>query len=258
MTDDAYEPDKLLTRMYPEARVGGFSRVNGDLEFYTRINALVDQDSRVLDFGAGRAWWATEPFPEMSRRMRTFKGRVKEVVGTDVDPAVLDNPVLDSAHVVELGAPLPFADESFDLVYADYVLEHVNSDDAPDVAADVMRVLKPGGWFAARTPNKWGMTGLGARAIPNRLHVKVLTRLQPERKAEDVFPVRYEMNTRKQLRRQFAPHDVHVYGHSSEPAYFGRSVVAWRAAALLGRLTPPRLSPTLMVFVQKTSGEGRG
>ncbi|MEV7398339.1 class I SAM-dependent methyltransferase [Aeromicrobium sp. NPDC092404] len=250
--NDDFKPDPTLLRVFPEAAVGGYSRVNGDIEFYSRINALVDEKSRVLDFGAGRAWWMFEPIPEMPRRLRMLRGRVAEVVGTDVDDAVLTNPSLDKGLVVEIGKPLPFEDASFDLVFADFVLEHINAADAQDVADDIMRVLKPGGWFAARTPNKWGMVGLGARAIPNGLHVRLLKRLQPDRVAEDVFPVRYQMNTRRTLRRLFGRHRTYVYGNTSEPAYFGRSVTAWRLVSFLNRLTPPALSPALLVFVQKT------
>jgi SAM-dependent methyltransferase len=248
---DDFVPNTTLQRLYPEAAVGGYSRKDGQIEFYTRVNALVDENSRVLDFGAGRGHWAVDPMPHMSKRLRWMRGRVAEVVGTDVDPVVMTNPSLDVAHVVELGASLPLESESFDLVVADYVLEHVNAEDAPALAHDVMRVLKPGGWFAARTPNKWGMIGLGARAIPNRLHVRILNRLQPGRKAEDVFPTRYSMNTRGDLRRLFAPHSAYVYGHTSEPQYFGRSRIAWRIAAAIDHFTPSRLAPTLMIFVQK-------
>jgi len=254
MTHSDFTPDPTLQRLYPEAAVGGYSRTDGQIEFYTRINALVDEKSRVLDFGAGRGQWAVDPMPAMSVHLRRLRGRVAEVVGTDVDEAVLDNPALDTAKVVPLGDPLPFEDASFDLVVADHVLEHVGANEARDVADDVMRVLKPGGWFAARTPNKWGMIGIGARAVPNRLHVRTLSKLQPDRKAEDVFPTRYQMNTRRALRRLFAAHGVYVYGHTSEPTYFGRSPLAWRLAAALGRLTPPAFAPTLMIFVQKADG----
>lgn len=251
MSADEFEPSSTLTRLYPESAVGGYSRKDGQIEFYTRINALVDEHSRVLDFGAGRGHWAVDPMPRMSKQLRWMRGRVAEVVGTDVDPVVESNPSLDVAHVVGLGEPLPLEDASFDLVVADYVLEHVNAEDAPALAEDIMRVLKPGGWFAARTPNKWGMIGLGARVVPNSMHVRMLDKLQPGRKAEDVFPTRYSMNTRGDLNRLFAPHAIHVYGHSSEPVYFGRSPVAWRIAAAIDHFTPTRLAPTLMIFVQK-------
>jgi SAM-dependent methyltransferase len=248
---ESFDPHPLLSRLYPEAKVGGFSKLDGQVEFYTRVNALIDANSRVLDFGAGRGYWAVEPMPEMSRRLRMLRGRVAEVVGADVDPVVEHNPTVDRSVVLAQGQPLPFDDATFDLVIADYVLEHVTPDDAGDVASELMRVLRRGGWLAARTPNKWGMIGIGARAVPNHLHTTLLARLQPGRKAEDVFPTQYAMNTRSDLRRLFAGHDVHVYGHTSEPTYFGRSKTAWRLAAGLGRITPPRLEPTLMIFVQK-------
>lgn len=247
-----FQPGETLSRLYPEVRAGGYTRYDGFIEFYTRVNALLGPDSRVLDFGAGRGLWAIEPFPELHRRLRSFHERVAEVHGVDVDPVVLDNATLTSAQVIEPGARLPFADASFDLVLADHVLEHVGEEDAPTVAAEILRVLEPGGWLAARTPNKWGMIGIGARAVPNDLHTRVLRRLQPHRKAEDVFPVRYSMNTRRSLTALFPPpHELVVYGHSSEPTYFGSNAPAWRVAQLVDRLTPPALAPTLMVFVRK-------
>jgi SAM-dependent methyltransferase len=247
-----FRPGTTLARLYPEVDAGGFTRHDGFIEFYTRVNALLGPDSEVLDFGAGRGLWATEPLPDLHKQLRAFHERVARVCGVDVDPVVLENPALASAEVIEPGAVLPFADESFDLVLADYVLEHVAEEDAATVAAEVLRVLRPGGWFAARTPNKWGVIGLGARAVPNRMHTRVLSRLQPGRKAQDVFPVRYSMNTRRRLTRFFPPpHRLVVYGHASEPTYFGSAVPAWRAAQLVDRLTPPALAPTLMVFVRK-------
>lgn len=255
MSSEEFQPSETLARLYPEATVGGFSRYDGFIEFFTRVNALLDDDSVVLDFGAGRGLWMHEPFPASSRRLRAFHERVARVVGIDVDEAVLTNRALAEAKVIVPGDPIPYPDAMFDLVLADHVLEHVSRDHAPGVAEEILRVLKPGGWLAARTPNKWGMIGIGARAVPNDLHTKVLSRLQPGRKDEDVFPVEYSMNTRRQLRRLFpAPHRVVVYGHTSEPTYFGRSKLAWRLGAFVGRLTPPPMQPTLMVFVQKAGG----
>lgn len=247
-----FQPAPTLARLYPEVRAGGYTRYDGFVEFYTRVNALLDSDSEVLDFGAGRGLWAHEPMPALHKQLRAFHERVKSVRGVDVDPVVLENPTLAEAQVIEPGAPLPFDDGTFDVVVADHVLEHIDRDDAPVVAAELVRILKPGGWLAARTPNKWGFIGLGARAVPNKLHTRALTRLQPDRKAQDVFPVRYNMNTRRQLKQLFpAPLELVVYGHSSEPTYFGSAAPVWRMVQVVDRLTPPRLQPTLMIFVHK-------
>lgn len=247
-----FHPGPQLTRMYPEVEAGGFTRYDGFIEFYSRVNALLTAQSSVLDFGAGRGLWAFEPMSDYHRQLRSFHTRVARVEGVDVDEVVLSNPTLAAAHQILPGAPLPYDDATFDVVVADYVLEHVAQEDAEQVAGEILRILKPGGWLAARTPNKWGIIGLGARTVPNGLHTKVLRRLQPERKAQDVFPVRYSMNTRRDLRRLFgAPHHLVVYGHASEPTYFGSSASAWRFAQIADRLTPPVLAPTLMVFVRK-------
>lgn len=252
-TEQPFHPGETLQRLYPEVRAGGYTRHDGFIEFYTRVNALLEESSEVLDFGAGRGLWATEPLPALHKRLRAFHERVAAVHGVDVDPVVLDNPTLASAQVITPGEALSFPDATFDLVLADHVLEHVAAQDAEGVAAELLRVLKPGGWLAARTPNKWGVIGLGARAVPNELHTRVLRRLQPSRKAEDVFPVRYSMNTRRQLARLFGPpHELVVYGHASEPTYFGDAAPVWRVAQLVDRLTPPRLAPTLMIFVRKS------
>ncbi len=251
-THPKFRPSRTLAHLYPEVGAGGFTRADGFVEFYSRVNALLESGTEVLDFGAGRGLWATENLAPYHRQLRAIEKRAKRVVGVDVDPVVLENPTLAEAKLMEPGGPIPYPDGSFDMVIADHVLEHVGAESAPVVADEIMRVLRPGGWLAARTPNKWGIIGIGARAVPNDLHTRVLRRLQPDRKAEDVFPVRYQMNTRKALRRLFPePAEVIVFGHSSEPRYFGESPTAWRAAQLADRLTPPRFAPTLMIFVRK-------
>jgi SAM-dependent methyltransferase len=239
--------------MYPEVAAGGFTRHDGFVDFYVRIGSLLTGESRVLDFGAGRGEWADGRLSAFHRKIRDFRPVAKEVVGIDVDPVVLENETLDSAYVITPGQPLPFEPASFDLVVADHVLEHVAHEDAPAIVSDLERIIAPGGWFAARTPNKWGMIGIGARAVPNRMHVSVLRGLQPGRLAEDIFPTRYAMNTRKHLRRLFDDEtwDLSVYGHASEPQYAGSSRAAWRVAAFVDRLTPPRMLPTLMIFARR-------
>jgi SAM-dependent methyltransferase len=54
------------------------------------------------------------------------------------------------ARVVEEGAPLPFAEDAFDVVWAGEVLEHVA--DVVGLLADVRRVLRWGGRLLVTTP----------------------------------------------------------------------------------------------------------
>jgi SAM-dependent methyltransferase len=256
---EANEPSpRQLTarRLYPEIAAGGYSRHDGFVDFFLRVRSLLTSESAVLDFGAGRGAWTEGELAPLQRELRDLKGHVARVVGVDVDPVVLENDSLDEVLQIEPGGRLPFDDETFDLVLADHVLEHVSRTDAPAVAAEFARVLKPGGWISARTPNRWGLIAIAARLVPNRLHVAVLKRLQPGRPAEDVFPTRYAMNTHRDLRRLFPEPQwtLATYGHVGSQQYAGTSAVAWRVASFLDRLTPPRLAPTLMVFARRNEG----
>lgn len=238
-------------RLYPEARIGGYTRVDSTVEFYTRIGTLVAPDSTVIDLGAGRGSVHADRPTSIQSKVSFFKGRARQVIGIDPDPAVHENPSLDEARLLE-GDRLPLDNECADLIFADWVLEHI--DDPQAFAVEVARTLKPGGWFCARTPNRWGYIGLATNLVPNRLHTAVLKRTQPGRKERDVFPTRYRINTPGALRRAFPSNafECIVYGVNSEPAYFGNSMVLWRLAQLMFRLTPPGFEAQLLIFVKKT------
>ena len=170
-------------------------------------------------------------------RGRVARGRRRPTSTT----AVLDNPTLASAQVIAPGEPLPFDDATFDLVVADHVLEHVDAEHAPEVAAEILRVLKPGGWFAARTPNKWGMIGVGARAVPNDLHTRVLAGSSPTARPRTSSRSATDEHPQVPSPGCSPPHAVFVYGHASEPTYFGHSAVGGGSLPGVDRLTPARL-----------------
>jgi hypothetical protein len=94
---------------------------------------------------------------------------------------------------------------------------------------------------------------MGARLVPNDLHVRALRVLQPTKKDIDTFAVRYRLNTRRAIRRYFPPSDFDdlSYFVHTDPAYFADSIFAWRAMNLIDRALPPQLREILLVFVQK-------
>src|SRR5947209_4817367 len=102
---------------YRETGAGGFTRVDGSIAFYTRINALLEQSMVVLDLGAGRGAF----FDGTSRYRRDLlklQGKVAKVIGIDVDRAILAHPALDDAMVYD-GGRLPLSDQSVDMVVSD-------------------------------------------------------------------------------------------------------------------------------------------
>jgi SAM-dependent methyltransferase len=127
-----------------------------------------------------------------------FRTQVAHVADVDVDVAVLDNPFLDSAAIIRMDdGRIPYDDGAFDVVFSDNVLEHLR--DPVATLCEVRRVLKPGGVFLAKTPNKWHYMPLVARATPLWFH-RFYNRMRG-RSESDTFPTVYRCNTRGAVTR---------------------------------------------------------
>lgn len=241
---------RIAGRFFPEIAAGGFTRVDGTIAFYSRINALVSDSSIVVDFGAGRGKFVDDLIT-YRRELRWLKGRVQRIIGLDIDDIILENPALDESHVIFEGRALPLADESVDLIVSDFTFEHVK--DPHWLAEELSRILKIGGWICARTPNKWGYIAVLARLVPNKLHGAVLHVVQPQKKRIDTFPTFYRLNTRQDLRNFFpAQRFEHiVFEHDAEPAYVANSILGWRLTLLLSRISPRRARTMLFIFLRK-------
>lgn len=258
MIHEGYESMKsdALAPIYPEMGAGGFTRADGTIEFYGRVNALLRPDMVAVDLGAGRGC-QFEDDNAYRRDMVRIQGKVARVIGIDVDPAVLTNTFVDEARVYD-GGRLPLDDASADLIYCDWVLEHI--EDPAVFAAEVTRVLKLGGWFCARTPTAHSLTATASRLVPNRLHAKSLETIQGgTRKSEDVFPAFYRLNTLGALRKFFPAERWNNFSYTFSPSpsyHFGKTFVARAMAALL-YVKQPLGGENLLVFLQKSAGTGR-
>jgi SAM-dependent methyltransferase len=244
---------ELERRVFSEVNVSGFAHSDQEVAFFTQVAALLRPTDVVLDFGAGRGAWMYEDPSYFRRHIQNFRGRCAHVDGCDIDPIVLENATLDEARTFRPGEALPYEDDRFDIIIARYVFEHIP--DPEWAARELLRVLRPGGWICAMTPNKWGYVALAARLLPNRLHARALTRVQPHRKEIDVFPTVYRLNTPEAARRYFGGGgDVFHYTTSAVPSYHFKSMILFRLLLFFHRFLPPRLDVGLRLFIRKHAG----
>lgn len=150
----------------------------------------------LLDFGAGRG-----AVPE-----HRFRGLVARTSGVDIDNAVLENTYLDDAKVMSPTAPIPYDDNSFDVVISANVLEHVQDPDS--VFDEIHRVLKPGGFFVFQTPNRSHYVPALARMTPHFVHLWVNGRRGVDDR--DTFPTVYRANTPAMIRRLAQRHNFQI------------------------------------------------
>ena len=172
---------RLDRSFYPE-----FGDNWDDEIFRQAIQIYLRPDSTVLDLGAGAG---------IVEQMN-FRDSVSKVCGVDLDPRVTSNPFLHEGKVGS-GARIPYDDKTFDVVFSDNVLEHLEDPEA--VFVDIARVLKPGGKFLFKTPNKAHYMPLIARLTPHRFHA-FINRLRG-RATVDTFPTRYLVNSRRDVCR---------------------------------------------------------
>lgn len=242
----------VLAKFYPESQICGISRIDHRVVFFNQVNGLLRPDMRVLDFGAGRGKWAeTESGHKLA--LTTLKGKCREVVGADVDDAVLENQLTDSNVIIDAASPLPFEDESFDVILSWATFEHIER--AELVSSELTRVLKPGGWICAWTPSKWAYFAIAARLIPDRYQSHfVKWTAAGARKEKDVFPTYYRLNTIKELRQHFPQFEDYSYYWNGPPAYHAGSVaLAWTWKAWMS-LLPRQFSQSIHVFMRKRAG----
>jgi SAM-dependent methyltransferase len=175
-----------LTRWIDQTCYPRHSKNWDDQLFRGAISARLKPDMTILDLGAGAG---------IVEQMN-FRGIVNRVYGVDLDPRVVGNPFLDEGRVSDAGG-IPYSDGLFDLVFSDNVLEHLAEPEA--VFKEVARVLKPGGVFLFKTPNKWHYMPIIARLTPHAFH-QFVNRVRG-RAEVDTFPTLYRANTKADVLR---------------------------------------------------------
>lgn len=249
--------NKFISRFYPESRLLGYTFVDGTIQFYNAVNKLMGKNAlekTFLDLGCGRGWYmySDEASAEgIIKQLRNFKGRVKKVIGIDVDKNAATNPALDEFRLLVLGKPWPLEDNSIDICVCDYVVEHIT--DVTFFFSELTRILKKDGVVCIRTPNKFGYVAVASSLVPNSLHKKLLKKVQPTREEKDVFPVAYECNSKKKFLRLFKEYgfEGYVFYYEAEPNYLKFSYGSFALGYYLHKLLPGNFKNTLFAFGKK-------
>lgn len=103
-----------------------------------------NEKAKVLDIGCADG--------SFSRQVADRIG-VEQIYGVEISPRYVYEACKKGVYVVlgDVDRGLPFKDDSFDIVFSNQVLEHVNSTD--DFIKECYRVLSNGGICIASTPN---------------------------------------------------------------------------------------------------------
>jgi SAM-dependent methyltransferase len=108
--------------------------------FATQVARYFPKSAKILELGAGQG-----------QDSRYFANRDFQVLATDFSKYALDQ-ILDpcvSKQIVDLSQVLPFAPESFDVVYSHLALHYFDSRRTRQLFDEIYAILKPGGIFAA-------------------------------------------------------------------------------------------------------------
>lgn len=175
---------RTLTEAVPFRPVPKHSQVEYAVALLEHIRPGIDW----LDIGCGRQvvpeWvWS----PEEARDLL----QDANLTGLDVDDTIDEHPLLKRRlHCWAEDIPVP--DQSFDLVTANMVMEHVK--DPESVLREIWRVLRPQGSFLIHTPNLRFYLMRIARAVPDCIKKPAIHWLE-HRRDEDIFPTLYRFNT---------------------------------------------------------------
>ena len=225
------------------------TRRRGALPFHTShieveadlLQQALGPGASVLEAGCGR-----------TTRLARFRDRIDRLAGVDLDESGgRMNESLDEFAVADLCGTLPFPDGTFDLVYSNFVVEHLER--PPAAFAEWHRVLRPGGSVVVVTSNRSNPLMAAARVLPQGLRTAIKGR-GPGAAARDVFPARYRANTPGALTGQlgragFRP--VQVVPVATLHRYAGERRAAAAALRTFERGLPPRLRSTIVAWYRR-------
>jgi ubiquinone/menaquinone biosynthesis C-methylase UbiE len=119
-----------------------------------------DGSSKLLNLGAGKSVVLENKLAERGCSFTCDR--------LDMDDCAVNHPNVQNCYQCSAEQMAPLASESYDLVFSNYVLEHIANLDA--AAAEIRRVLKPNGALIASVPNPQSPEFTIARFTPFWFH----------------------------------------------------------------------------------------
>lgn len=212
--------------------------------FREKILSVINAQDVMLDLGAGSGY-----VKEMN-----FRNEVREVTGIDLDPGISENPFLHRfvrGSVYDLSG---FEKDKFDVIICNSVVEHIEHPEK--FVAELSRVLKPGGYFLAKTPNRNNYMPLAARLTPLSFHKWYnKKRGRPE---EHTFPTYYRLNTPRTVKKYFSKEvfeNARIETFEGPPSYlrfhFIFYLLGWMYERTVTNLKLDSLKMVMMFSVKK-------
>jgi len=185
----------------------------------------------ILEAGCGREWGLA--LPGIRYRLTGIDLDAHALAARRTIARDLDEAVVGDLRSVEL------PEQSFDVIFCAYVLEHVEG--AAQVLDNFSRWLKPGGLLVVRVPDRDSAFGFMARSTPFWFHVAVWRYVYGSREAglpgHAPYPTSYDPVLGAQGMRRFCAERglllVEVLGHSG---LAGPGLRRWAVARFLGGL----------------------
>lgn len=197
--------------------------------------------AKVLDLGCGRGGLVEQlGLPN------------KQVVGVDPDFASLAEHRLAIDTVQSLSDALPFAPNSFDVIFSSWVMEHL---ERPLFTFNALfHSLKPGGVYIFITPNQQHPLAkinqlFGSLGKMQGWFVETLYK----RKEDDTFPTFYKANSQRQLETLCERSDLQINSlyYVADPTYLAFSNLLYKASCFLEKSLPNHRKIHLVGLLQK-------
>jgi ubiquinone/menaquinone biosynthesis C-methylase UbiE len=216
-----------------------------------RILEHLRSGMRWLDFGCGKRLLCNG-LEKLESELAQFP-----CVGLDPNEENLKQQPPNVRCVLADGHYIPFADNSFDLITSNMVVEHLQD---PGLAfRELHRILAPGGLILLHTPNLANYLVLGnhvlSAVLPHRLHAAVVGASE-KRTEKEIYPTFYRANTRGKLRKLANSHlDLSVEFLPTPRPFFHFFAPVALMELLMTRLLQfgplQHLSATMLISLQK-------